>query len=354
MMHTYKFGGTRCSFSPQAVIGWYEDVRVKAHRVTHLALVAVGFLCASWVTPLAYGQPATVHRIGILNPQDGPVSMEEGLRKGLSKLGYEEDKNLAIEWRRSATTTEEMRTQARDLADSKVELIVALGTPATRAALETTSKPVVFVVGDPVGSGFAASLARPGGNATGVSVLTTELNKKRLEILRQVAPRAKRMAYLHNASNPLQARNLADMEAAARALGTQLIVVDAEKASDLDEALETVKRSRADAFLVSADLTLLANRAKIANAVREAGIPGMFPLKEYNDAGILMSYGPNMDEAMYRASTYIDRIVRGAAPGLLPVQQISTYELFINLRLAREMRIAVPQELLLRADEVVR
>ena len=240
------------------------------------------------------------------------------------------------------------------MAKLEVDLIVTMGSPATRAALDATRKPVVFIVGDPVATGFAASLAKPGGNATGVSVLSTELDRKRLELLRELAPRARRIAYLTNASNPSAAHDLAEVQNAARALRLQLLPLSAQTAAEIDAALKELSHGKADGLIVSPDLGLFAYRGKIAKAVREARIPAMFPFREYHDVGVLVSYGPDPPSAMRRAARYVDRILRGDKPAELPIEQISKYEMIIDLRVAREMHIDVPEALVLRADEVIR
>jgi ABC-type uncharacterized transport system substrate-binding protein len=315
------------------------------------------FTCGLFATivsalPASADQPSPAPRIGVLDPQ-GASPFEEYLRKGLRELGYAEGQNITIEWRRGAATQEEMRAQAADLARLNVDLIVAIGSPATRAALEATAKPIVMQVGDPVLAGFAASLARPGGRATGVSIQTTDLNQKRLELLRQLAPHARRVVYLNNLSNPLAVSDLAEMQKSARTLGVKLLTISASNDAEIDAALQALRKSAADGVVVTADLTLLANRAKVARAVREAKLPAVFPFREYHDVGALMSYSPNQVEVFRRAATYVDRILKGANPAELPIEQISTYEVVIDARIAREMHIKVPQELLYRADEVI-
>jgi putative ABC transport system substrate-binding protein len=292
-------------------------------------------------------------RIGVLNPQGVPTSIEDALRHGLRKVGHVEGRNLVIEWRRNAANRDEMHTQATDLAASRVDLIVAIGSPATRAALDATTTPVVFSSGDPVGGGFAASLARPGGMATGVSIQTTDLNRKRLELVHQLEPHARRVAYLFNNANPLMAPDLAEIEAGARALGVTLVPLGATTDAEIDRMLDALRQRPVDAVVVSGDFTLLASKANITRAVREAKLPAVFPYREYHESGALMSYAPDMEEVMYRIATYVDRILRGARPGELPIEQISTYELMIDLRVARFMHLRVPQELIVRANAVV-
>jgi putative tryptophan/tyrosine transport system substrate-binding protein len=227
-------------------------------------------------------------------------------------------------------------------------------TPAARAALQGTTVPVVFVAGDPVGTGLAASLARPGGRGTGVSMLMPEMASKRMELLRQVAPGIHRIIFLMNSSNPLNARMLEEEQRTARTLGVELVSLDARDANELDVALHAMPRSAAGGVLVSPDLFFLANRAKVTQAVRKAKLPAIYPYKEYHDAGALMSYGANVKEANRKAAVYVDKILKGAKPSELPIEQMSKYDLIIDLRVARAMGIHVPRDLLLRADEVIR
>ena len=223
---------------------------------------------------------------------------EDYLRDGLRDLGYIEGKSILIEWRRvlgtSAETNEELRSLVASLARSKVDLIVVFSTPAARAALQITKVPVLFVVGDPVGTGLAASLARPGGQGTGVSMLMPEMASKRMELLRQVAPGIHRIVFLINSANPLNARMLEEAQRTARTLGVELVSLDARNANELDIALRTMSRSAAEGLLVSPDLFFLANRAKITQAVRKAKLPAIYPYKEYHDDGALMSYGADV------------------------------------------------------------
>jgi ABC-type uncharacterized transport system substrate-binding protein len=326
---------------------------VSPTRIALRALFTCGVL-STIVTalPVSAVQP-TIARIGVLDPQSA-VQFEEYLRGGLRELGYAEGQNIIIEWRRGAKTQEEMHAQAADLAKANVDLIVTMGSPATRAALQSTTKPVAMLVGDPVLAGFAKSFAHPGGRATGVSIQTTDLNRKRLELLRQVVPRARRVVYLLNLSNPLAAHENAEMEKGARALGVQLLMISASNDAEIDAALQSLRQTTADGVVVSADLTWLANRAKVARAVREAKLPTVFPFREFHEFGALISYSPNQAEAYHRLATYVDRVLKGASPSELPIEQISTYQVVVDLRIAREMHIKVPQELLYRADEVIR
>jgi putative ABC transport system substrate-binding protein len=211
-----------------------------------------------------------------------------------------------------------------------------------------------FLVGDPVVSGFAESLGRPGRNATGVSVVDTELSAKRIELLRLCLPKATRIAYLMNSSNPLAAPMLDEVQTAAQALGVVLIRLNARNTEELQAALQTIRQSKEDAILISPDILFLSHAADVRAAVRKARLPGMFPFREYHGEGVLMSYGPDLKEASHRAATYVDKVLKGAKPGDIPIEQISKYELIIDLRAARAIGMQVPQDLLLRADEIIR
>ena len=278
-------------------------------------------------------------------------SLEEGLRHSLLTLGYVEGKTIVIEWRRSTGTQEQLRPIAADLVRSKVDLIVTWGTPAAGAALDATrAVPIVFCVADPVASGMVVSLAKPGGNATGVALLTAELTAKRVELLRQLVPRARRIGYLRNPSNPIAPRLFVEAQRAARALGVELAAVDARDTRELEAALSTPEK-RFDAFIVSGDTLLL--RIRIAGAVRGAKLPTIFPGREEVQHGAVMSYGWNLKEVMLSMAGYVDKILKGAKPADLPVEQVGKYDLVINLSMARELGLEVPQGLLLRADEVI-
>lgn len=311
-------------------------------------------IAVSLLPVLAQADPSpTIVRIGALVPLV-LISPEEGMRQGLRELGYIEGRNLTIE-RRLADTNDALQSGAADLVRSRVDLVVAFGTAAARAALSATSTiPVVFISGDPVGTGLAASLARPGANGTGVSTLSTELVPKRLELLQQIAPRIRRVILLGNPSNSLHPRVLKEAQSAALTLRIHIIALDARNADELNAALRDIQRRAADAFIVSSDVLFLANKERIAAAVAKAKLPAIFPWRDYHDAGVLMSYGANPNEMGRQAAIYVDKILKGAKPGELPIIQMSKYELVIDLRVARALKLDVPQALLLRADQVLR
>ena len=308
---------------------------------------------AALLSAFAWADQLSIPHIGVMTG-GAWSSVEEGLRDGLHELGYIDGKSIVIEWRRSLGTDKELRSLASELASAKVELIVVFSTPAARAVLQTTTVPVVFGVGDPVGSGLAASVVHPGGRSTGVSMLMPEMVSKRVQLLRQVAPGIRRIVFLMNSSNPLNVPMLEEAQRAAQALSVELVALDARNADEIDAALRAMPRGAADGVVVSPDLLFVQNKTRIAQAVRKAKLSAIFPFKEYHDDRVLMSYGANTRESARKVTVYVDRILKGAKPSELPIEQMSKYELIIDLRVARAMGIHVPQDLLLRADEVIR
>jgi putative ABC transport system substrate-binding protein len=336
-----------------AIESWYRRGRVKpaypgsTRVITWLAAALLALLSGPACA-------AGASRIGVISPPEHSSPLEQGLRQGLRELGYVEGQSIIIEWRRSSGREDELRPIAADLKRAKVEVIVVFSTPAARAALEETSAPVVFMAGDPVGMGLAASLARPAGRATGVSVLVNDLAAKRVELLRQVVPGTKRMAALINASSPMGKSQFQEMQKAAQRLGVQLLQLDIQDEARLEAALRAIDRDATDAVLVSADVFLLSNAATVARSLRRARVPALYPSRAYVDSGGLMSYGPDVRDLARRAAGYVHRILKGANPGDLPIEQAAKLELVIDLRLARELKLQIPEDVLLRADDVLR
>jgi len=311
---------------------------------------------ALWLSAGAIGgATAELPRVGFLSamPEWGPD--RKGFQQGLSELGYVEGKNIVIEWR-SATTNVDSQVQAEGLVKAKIDLIVASGTPAAHAAMHaTTTKPVVFAnAGDPVGSGFAVSRARPGRNGTGVSIDSTELYPKRLELLHQLAPKARQITYLVNSSNPISAQMLEQVDKSARILGLRVRILDARDSVELEAVLHALRKNPPKAVLVGGDSIYLANKQMVASVLRQGRVPAIFPYDDFHEEGALVSYGPSMKEAGRLAAGYVDKILKGANPAELPIQQISRFDLIVDLRLARELRIDVPRELLARANKVIK
>jgi len=326
-----------------------------AAAIVHSMAIAVAIGAAGLPVLAHADQPPKIARIGALLPPPANSPVVVGLRDGLRELGYIEGKNILVDWRQFAGTVDEARPHVADLIRSKVDLLVIYGTPASRAAVEATKTvPVVFVSGDPVSTGLAASLAKPGGNATGVSTLSPELIAKRLEFLCLLAPRARRITYLMNSSNPNWAAIYDGAQRAAKTLRVQLMKLDARNAAEVDVALREIRPSAGDAVLVTGDNLFVVKKADIAQAVRRAKLPAMFPWSEYHDSGVLMSYGPSIKEMMRHVAVYVDKILRGAQPTDLPIEQLSKYDLILDLREAHALGIDVPQALLVLADEVIR
>ena len=322
--------------------------------MTKCSLMTAALVAALLSAPAVADQPA-IPRIGVHVVPLANSPHEAGLRDGLRELGYVEGTNIVINWWRSTGATENQRSVVADLARSKPDVLVVFSTLAARAALEvTTTIPIVFLSGDPVTSGLAQSLAHPGGNATGVSVVVTELTAKRLEFLRLLAPRARRIACLMNSSNPSGVQQLEAAQQAARTLGVQLVTLDARNTVELDAALRALQRGAADGVLVTGDILFRVNRSKVTQAVRKARLPATFPFREYHEDRALMSYGPNLRDTGRKMAVYVDKILKGAKPADLPIEQMSKYELVVDLRVARELGLDVPQELLLSADEVIK
>lgn len=310
---------------------------------------------------LGLGQVAAGHaqegirHIGFLSQCSSSFD-QEAFTEGLRELGYVEGKNILVVWRHFPGNVEQLRSAADELVRSHVDIIVTCSTAATRAAFAATrSIPIVFTgIADPIASGVATSLARPGANATGVSVLVPELYPKRLDLLRQVAPRVRRVAFIVNLSSPGSALALRPLQAAAETLDIKLEVHDTRNAEAVEAALRTLSRASVDGVLIGGDTIVFSQGAQIAQAVIKARLPAVYPWRQFHAYGALMSYGPDPSQIMRRGARYVDRILKGARPEDLPIEQVSKIDLIIDLRVAREMGMSVPQELLYRADEVLR
>jgi putative ABC transport system substrate-binding protein len=272
----------------------------------------------------------------------------------LHDLGWIEGRTIAIEYRWADGHSERLAEIAAEFARLKVDIIVTGGTPAVMAAKQAAPViPIVFAAaGDPVGVGLVASLARPGGNVTGLSVLAVDLAGKRLDLLREAISNLGRLAIMGNVGNPLTVLELGELQAAARPLGLQLDALEIRRPQDIASALDAVK-GRANALYVCQDLLTRANRLRINTLALAARLPVMHASRELIEAAGLMSYGPNFVDLYRRAGDYVDKILRGAKPGDLPVEQPTKFELVINLITAQALGLRVPPSLLARADEVI-
>jgi len=272
----------------------------------------------------------------------------------LRELQWIEGRTVAIESRWAEGRAERYNEIAAEFVRLKVDIIVTAGTPATAAAKETTLViPIVFVgAGDPVGSGLVATLARPAGNVTGVSSQQTDTTGKRLELLREVVPGLHRLAILANIDNPVAMSDMRDVETAASTLGLSVLTLKIRRSEDIAPAFDTLK-DRADGLYVATDPLVLTNRIRINTSVLGARVPAMYGSREYVDVGGLMSYGTNYPALFRRTADFVDKILRGAKPGDIPVEQPTKFELVVNLTTAKALGLTIPESFLLRADEVL-
>ena len=291
------------------------------------------------IAPLAAdAQPAKVPRIGILTLSVAPSTpIFEAFRQGLREHGYVEGQNIALEFRFAQGRPERLPAMAAELVQMKVEVIVTESVLAARDAKHATGAiPIVTAIhGDPVGAGLVASLTRPGGNVTGLSLLAPELSGKRLQLLKEVTPKATQVAAIWNTANSAAARYLAETREAARSLGIQLQSVEVRQPSDLDAAFDAVAGARPNALITLPDGMLLAHKTRIVEFAAKSRLPALFPDQEFAEAGGLMAYGPSLASNFRRAATFVDKILKGAKPADLPVEQPTKFELVIN-RASRE------------------
>ncbi|HYR72167.1 MAG TPA: ABC transporter substrate-binding protein [Candidatus Acidoferrum sp.] len=322
-------------------------------RRTFLGALASGLLAA----PLAAQAqpPGKVYRIGMLertSPATNAANFE-AFRRGLRELGYVEGKNLVIEYRSADGRDERFAGLATELVRLNVDLILTRGTPAALAAKNATGTIPVVITGlaDPVGQGIVASLARPGGNITGVSAIVTELYAKRVELLRELLPRASRISALFNMSNPSLPPAWKEIETAARSLGMQPQLLDVRKPEDLGPAFDGAVRRRTDALVVGLDTLTQASQRLIVDLAAKHRLPAVYASMEF--AGGLVVYGVNYPDHYRRAATFADRIFKGTQPGDLPVERPTKFELIINVKTAKALGLTIPPSLLQRADQVI-
>jgi putative ABC transport system substrate-binding protein len=316
----------------------------------------LGGAAVAWPLTARAQQARKVPTVGFLG-QSTPLGESEraaAFAQRLRELGWVEGRTIAIEYRWAAGRNERLAEIAAEFVQLKMDVIVAGGTPPVLAAMQATSIiPIVFAsAGDPVGTGLVASLARPGGNVTGLSVLAVDLAGKRLDLLREVVSGFGRLAIMGNVGNPIILNELAELQAAAGRLGLQVDRLEIQRPQDIAPALEAVK-GRADAVYVCQDLLTVGNRMRINTLALGARLPVMHASREHIEAAGLMSYGPNFLDLYRRAGDYVDKILRGAKPGDLPVEQPTKFDLVINLTTARALGLTIPESLLARADEVI-
>ena len=307
-------------------------------------LVAVVLLA---VGVIAEAQQATkIPQIGYLEggPLSAHTSRMEAFRQGLRELGYEEGKNIVIEWRFGDGKVDRLSALATELVGLKVAVIVTGGTGPTRAAKEATSTiPIVMAQdNDPVASGVVASLARPGGNITGLSNFAPELSGKRLEILREVIPKLSRVAVLGSSTGPSHALVMRELELAAKVLGVKLQYLDILEPKDVETAFRAAAEGRADGVMTFANAMVVSQRAQIVELAAKNRLPGIYHNSQFSEAGGLMFYGVNVLDLDRRAATYVDKILKGAKPADLPVEQPTKFEFVINLKAAKQIGLTIP------------
>jgi putative ABC transport system substrate-binding protein len=322
-----------------------------------LGLSVIAFVLVAGIAARAQ-QPATVPRIGFQldAPASAVASRIDAFRQGLRELGYIEGKNIIIEWRSSEGKIERRHEIAAELVRLKVDVIVSAGPTVTRAVREATST-IPIVMGqdtDPVGSGFVASLAHPGGNITGLAALAPEMSGKQLELMKEIIPKLSRVAVIGNSTNPGDAQALRETVLAGGSVEVYLRYLDVLDPKDIETVFRAAAKGRADAVLVLGNPTLNAHRKQIADLAVKHRLPATYARPEFVNAGGLMYYGTSYNDLFRRAATYVDKILKGAKPMDLPVEQAKKFEFIVNLKAAKQIALKIPPNVLARADKVIK
>jgi ABC-type uncharacterized transport system substrate-binding protein len=307
--------------------------------------------------PLGAHAQQKIPRIGFMGNSTAALetNLVDAFREGLRELGYEEGRNIAIEYRWADGNYDRFPTLAEELIAARVDAIVTAGTPAALAVKRaTTTVPLVMVaVGDPIGTGLVSSLARPGGNLTGLSSIAPDLEGKRLQLLREVLPALSHVAMFVNSLNPFHVSSMKQARAAAQAMGIKLQLHDIPKSEDLDDAFAAIRKERPDALLILADRVFLHNRQRMMDFTNEQRLPNVNAYKELVEVGGLMSYGPSYEDMHKRAAIYVDKILKGTKPADLPIEQPSKFTFIVNLKAAKALGVTVPSQLLGLADQLI-
>ncbi len=334
-----------------------ENPKSKIENV-RAGFLAILVLLVWWAGMAEAQQPKKIPRIGYLSALSRPADSyrSEAFRQGLRELGYVEGKNVTIEYRYAEGKLDLLPDLAAELVRLKVDIIVTQSTLDAYAARQSTSTvPIVMTAsGDAVGTGLVASLARPGGNVTGLTSLSRELSGKRLELLKEAVRGLSRVAVLWNAANPDKARDVEETQVQARALGLELQSLEIRDPKDFDGAFQNAVRKRAGALFTLADSLTINHQSRIVDLAAKSRLPAMHEQREFVEAGGLMAYGPSLLGLFRRIATYVDKILKGAKPGELPVEQPMQFELVINLKAAKQIGLTIPPWLLMRADKVIK
>jgi putative ABC transport system substrate-binding protein len=315
----------------------------------------LGGAAVAW--PLASSAQSKIARIGFMGNSTAALeaNLLDAFREGLRELGYEEGRNIVIEYRWADGKYDHFPVLVAELIAAKVDAIVTAGTPAALAVKNaTTIVPLVMVaVGDPISTGLVPSLARPGGNLTGLSSIAPDLEGKRLQLLREVTPALSHVAMFINSLNPFHVSSMRQANDAAQAMGIKLQLHDIRKSEDLDDAFAAIRKERPDALLILADRVFLHNRERIVDVANEQRLPNVNAYKELVEVGGLMSYGPSYEDMHKRAAIYVDKILKGAKPADLPIEQPSKFTFIVNLKAAKALGVTVPSQLLGLADQLI-
>ena len=321
----------------------------------------LGFVLSAMLSALCGSaeaqQPARIPRIGILigSSASSYLARVEAFRQRLRELGYVEGNNILIEYRYAEGKLERLPDLAAELVGLKVDVIVTTGTGVLPAKKASPTIPIVFAVApDPVGTGLVSSLARPGGNITGLSLMWPDLNGKRLELLKEAFPKVARVAFLWGSGGPGGNLALTDMEAAAKALGIKLLSLPVRSLDDFDSAFARAKREGAQALITTGGPLINTQQRQVLDFAAKNRLPAMYPYSEFVEAGGLMSYGPSYTDLWRRAAEFVDKILKGAKPADLPVEQPAKFDFLVNLKTAKQIGLTIPQKVLARADRVIR
>ena len=322
-------------------------------------LIAAGASLLLPIAPPLAQQKGRIWRIGYLSAYTRPHSVQADVSgaflQGMRDLGYVEGSNFEVEWRFAEGQYERLAALAAELVKARVDVIVAVPSPAIRAAQRaTTVIPIVMAsTGDPVGAGFVVSLAHPGGNITGLSNIGGEITAKHLELLVAAQPKLARVAVLGNPGSTTHLTILKNVQASARKTNIQVVSVEARTPQEIERGFLSMRQERVDAVIVASDAVFINQSKQIADLAAKLRLPSIFGISEYAPAGGLMSYSPNRFENHYRTAAYIDKILKGAKPGDLPIEQPTKFELIVNMKTAKALGLTIPQSILVRADRVI-
>jgi putative tryptophan/tyrosine transport system substrate-binding protein len=333
-----------------------EQSRIQNRKLAEVVALGLTFtLCGVGAKAQ---EPAKIPRIGYLaaSPPTASPARTEAFRQGLRELGYVEGKNIQIEYRWAEGKVDRLPHLASELVRLNVEVIVTAGPTVVPAAKEATATiPIVMTFdSDPIGNGFVASLARPGGNITGLSSLSPEISGKQLELLKEIVPKLSHVAVLGTSTRPGHAHALKELGLVAAAFGVQLQFLDVQTPKDIELAFRTAMKARSEAVLALGSAVLNSHRTPVANFAAKSRLPAIYDRREFVDDGGLLSYGVSLNDLHRRAAVYVDKILKGAKPAELPVEQPTKFELVINLKTAKQIGLTIPPNVLARADRVIR